>query len=73
MPSKEFKVLRCGHCGTLTYKRAMYKNARCPICRKKLTGDPIKLFGTAKDAIAFIKQQKLAQATKGGPLFETFG
>lgn len=66
-------MLRCGHCGTLTYKRVAYKNPSCPICQKKLNGDPIQLFGTAKEAITFIKQQKLAQATEGGPLFETFG
>lgn len=73
MPPNQFKVLQCEHCGTLTYKRLTYKTVKCPICQKKMAGDPVELFSSARDAIAYIKEQKLRNAPAQGDWFETFG
>ncbi|MFX1296437.1 MAG: hypothetical protein ACFFD2_16480 [Promethearchaeota archaeon] len=64
--------MRCEHCNTLTYKRLSHKTVRCPICKKKLMGEPIKFFTTAHDAVSFIKQEKMKEAPKGGNWFENF-
>lgn len=73
MSLEQFKVLECAYCGQLVYKRVSYKVSRCPMCKKKLQGAPIKLCQTAKEATAFIKQQKLKNAAAEGDLFESFG
>lgn len=73
MTTKQFQVLRCEYCGNLTYKRLIHKTIRCPICNKKLTGEPMQLFTTARDAIIFIKQEKMKNAPEGGKWFENFG
>jgi len=69
----QFKVLRCEHCGNLTYKRLEHATVRCPICQTKMRGEPIQIFDTVREAILFIKEQKLQNAPKGGSLFERVG
>ena len=73
MHPKKFKVIRCEHCHTLTYKRLGQKKNQCPSCNKRLSGDYIALFADARDAITFIKQEKLKEAPKQGDWFESFG
>ncbi|MHA1648832.1 MAG: hypothetical protein ACTSYB_01460 [Candidatus Helarchaeota archaeon] len=72
MSIKRFKVVQCKHCGTLTYKRLTFKNPRCPICKKKLTSEPLKIFAKVEEAVKFIKQEKLKNKPVGGSWFETF-
>ena len=69
----QFKVLKCDNCDTWTYKRTEHKTVRCPKCSKKLEGKPIELFDSARDAIDYIKQEKMKNSTPSGGLFETFG
>jgi hypothetical protein len=73
MPENKYKVVKCEHCGILTYKNSRYKTMKCPMCRKPLEGEPMKFFAKVKEAIAYIKQQKLREkATEGDNFIETF-
>lgn len=72
MSEKKFRVLECENCETLTYKRTSHKTVKCPLCGTTLTGDPIELFDTAKEATAYIKQTKLDQGSEAEKWYETF-
>ncbi len=73
MSETQFRVLQCEHCHALTYKRAEHKTIRCPNCQEKLVGEALATFTNAKDAIAYIKAQKMKNAPQDGNWFETFG
>jgi len=69
----QFKVMKCEHCGNLTYKRLEHETVRCPTCQAKMKSEPVTICDTAKEAVTYIKDQKLQNAPKGGNLFERFG
>jgi len=68
----QFKVLQCANCGTLTYKRLDFKTVRCPRCQAKMTGDPVQIFETAREATKFIQGENMKYASQSDEWFETF-
>ncbi|MHA1145344.1 MAG: hypothetical protein ACTSRW_11450 [Candidatus Helarchaeota archaeon] len=64
MTLKNYKVVKCEECSTLTLKRASVKKPTCPHCQAKGKFIVIAVFETATEATSYIQQQKRTSGSR---------